>query len=63
MPEEYFDLVSLFWNDETILEGRKAGGDIVKIVLTQDQRNKIYDLQVKHDDELQQLLRGFAYSE
>jgi hypothetical protein len=63
MPEEWFDLVSLFWNDELILEGRKAGGETVKIPLTEEQRNKINDLQMKHDDEMQQLLKEFAYSE
>jgi hypothetical protein len=63
MPEECFDLVSLFWNDETILEGRKAGGEVVKKSLTSEQRSKINDLQFKHDNEMQKLLKEFAYSE
>ncbi len=63
MPEEWFDLVRLFWNDETILEGRKAGGETVKICLSHHQQNLINDLQTKHDDEMQKLWKGFVYSE
>lgn len=63
MPEEWFDVVSLFWNDEAILEGRKVGGEIVRKYLSQDQRNLINDLQTKHDDEMQKLLKGFVYGE
>lgn len=63
MPEEWFDVVSLFWNDEAILEGRKTSGEIVRKYLSQDQRNLINDLQTKHDDEMQKLLKGFVYGE
>jgi hypothetical protein len=63
MPEEWFDVVRLFWNDETILEGRKVGGETVKIYLSHHQQNLINDLQTKHDDEMQKLLKGFVYSE
>lgn len=63
MPEEWFDVVRLFWNDETILEGRKAGGEIVRKYLTHHQQNLINDLQTKHDDEMQKLLKGFVYGE
>lgn len=63
MPEEWFDVVRLFWNDETILEGRRAGGAIVRISLSYHQRDLINDLQTKHDDEMQKLLKGFVYSE
>ncbi len=63
MPEEYFDIVRLFWNEEAILEGRKAGGETVKIYLSKHQLNLIDDLLTKHDDEMQKLLKGFVYSE
>lgn len=63
MPEEWFDLVTLFWSDETILNGRKVGGEIVRKYLSQDQRNLINDLQTKHDDEMQKLLKGFVYGD
>jgi hypothetical protein len=63
MPEEWFDVVSLFWNDDVILEGRKAGGEIVKKYLSQQQRDLINDLQTKHDDEMQKLLKGFVYDD
>lgn len=63
MPEEYFDVVSLFWTDEVILNGRKAGGQLIKLSLTSEQRYKLEVLQTKHDDELQKLLKGFVYSE
>lgn len=63
MPEEWFDVVSLFWNDGAILEGRKAGGERVKIYLSQQQRDLINDLQTKHDDEMQKLLKGFVYND
>jgi hypothetical protein len=49
--------------DEAILEGRKAGGETVKIFLSHHQQNLINDLQTKHDDEMQKLLKGFVYSE
>lgn len=63
MPEEWFDVVSLFWNDDVILEGRKAGGEIVRKYLSQQQRDLINDLQTKHDDEMQKLLKGFVYDD
>lgn len=63
MPEEWFDLVTLFWSDETILNGRKAGGEIVKKVLTPEQLNRIEALQFKHDTAMQRLLKEFADSE
>lgn len=63
MPEEWFDVVSLFWNDDAILEGRKAGGERVKIYLSQQQRDLINDLQTKHDDEMQKLLKRFVYND
>lgn len=28
MPEEYFDVVTLFWSDESILDGKLAGVSI-----------------------------------
>lgn len=63
MPEEWFDLVTLFWSDETILNGRKTGGEIVKKVLTEEQLERISTLQFKHDNELQKLLKEFADNE
>lgn len=63
MPEEWFDLVSLFWSDKTILSGRKVGGEIVEKVLNQEQLNRIEALQFKHETEMQRLLKEFADSE
>lgn len=60
MPEEYFDLVTLHWNDETILDGRLAGGKLVKQTLTKNQVREINSLQNAHDIELQRLLRSFV---
>lgn len=60
MPEEWFDLVTLFWSDETILNGRKAGGEIVKQTLTRNQLSEIESLQAAHDIEMQRLLKGFV---
>ena len=63
MPEEYYDLVTLFWSDEIILNGRKVGGDIVKMTLNDQQKSRIEALQYKHDNEMQKLLKEFADSE
>lgn len=60
MPEEYFDLVTLHWSNETILDGRLAGGKIVKQTLTRSQLSQIYSLREAHDIELQRLLRSFV---
>lgn len=60
MPEEYFDLVTLHWSDETILDGRLAGGKTIKQVLTNKQLSEIYSLQSAHDIEMQRLLRSFV---
>ena len=60
MPEEYFDVVTLFWSDETILNGRLAGGKIVKQTLTRGQVNQLDSLQAAHDIEVQRLLRSFV---
>ena len=60
MPEEYFDVVTLFWSGETILNGRLAGGKIVKQTLTRGQVNQLKSLQAAHDIEVQRLLRSFV---
>jgi len=60
MPEEYFDLVNLFWSDEVIMNGRLAGGKIVKQTLTKSQLSEVESLQAAHDIELQRLLRSFV---
>ena len=63
MPEEWFDLVNLHWNDEIIIDGRKAGGEVVKKTLTREQVSRLEALQFKQDNEMQKLLKEFAYSE
>lgn len=60
MPEEYFDVVTLHWSDETILDGRLVGGKTVKQVLTRAQLGEIDSLQAAHDVEMQRLLRSFV---
>lgn len=60
MPEEWIDLVTLFWSDETIMNGRLAGGKIVKQTLTSSQLSQIESLQAAHDIEMQRLLRSFV---
>ena len=60
MPQEYYDLVQLFWSQETILNGRRADDTIVKKVLTKQQLEAIEDLQSKHDYEMQALLKRIA---
>lgn len=60
MPEDDFDLVTLHWSDETILDGRLAGGKTVKQTLTSEQLKKVYSLQSAHDTEMQRLLRSFV---
>ena len=60
MPEEWFDLVSLFWSDEVILNGRKADGTIVTQYLTRNQIAEVHSLEAAHDLEKQSLLRRFV---
>ena len=60
MTEEWIDLVTLFWSDETVMNGRLASGKIVKQTLTPAQIREIYSLQAAHDFELQRLLRSFV---
>lgn len=60
MPEEWFDMVTLHWSDETILDGRLTGGRTIKQVLTNEQLRQVYNLQSAHDIELQKLLRSFV---
>lgn len=60
MPEEYFDVVTLFWSDETILDGKLAGGKVIKQILTSNQVNQLESLRSAHDIEVQRLLRSFV---
>ena len=60
MPEEYFDVVTLFWSDETILDGKLAGGKVIKQTLTSNQVNQLESLRSAHDIEVQRLLRSFV---
>lgn len=60
MPEEWFDIVTLHWSDETILDGRLIGGKTIKQILTRKQLSEIYSLQSAHDIEMQRLLRSFV---
>lgn len=60
MPEEYFDVVTLHWSDETILDGRLIGGKTIKQTLTSTQLNQLHSLQAAHDIEIQRLLRSFV---
>ncbi len=71
MPEEWFEVAYINF-DKAILHGRVSDGfdefrcrkeRMIEQVLTEEQKKQIEDLNFKHDNEMQQLLRGFAYSE
>lgn len=60
MPEEWFEIVSLFWSRQIILNGRLANGKIVEQKLTPSQVGELNSLQSAHDIEMQRLLRSFV---
>ena len=71
MPEEYFD-VAIINFDEAILHGRvTAGRDEygcrlerdVRITLDEHQKGAIEEMQARHHDELQSLLSAMAHAE
>lgn len=68
MPEEYFDIAYINF-DEAILHGRITDGrdefgcrkeKIVRKPLSDDQKRQIEDMNFKHQNEMQALLRSFA---
>ena len=59
MPEEWYDVVKLFWSNETMINGKNKNG-IVKKTLTQDQQSRVEGLMQRHQEEMQKLLKEIA---
>lgn len=68
MESEWFDIAYINF-DEAILHGRIDEGEdeervrrerTIRVVLNEDQKRAVEDLNFKHEREMKKLLRGFA---
>lgn len=68
MPEEWFDVAYINF-DKVILHGRVSDGfdefrcrkeRMLEQVLTEEQKNQLIDMNERHQDEMQKLLRSFV---
>lgn len=59
MSEDWFDIAYINF-DEAILWGRRADQTDVRIVLSDEQKRTVEDMNERHRAEMQKLLREFA---
>lgn len=58
MPEEWFEVMHDFWNDEYFLVGKTKDGPF-KQQMQRNQIGEVESLQSAHDIEMQRLLRSY----
>jgi hypothetical protein len=59
MSEDYFDFVGIN-SDTIILFGRRADGAEFHRELTAEERERVYDLTARHDQQRERLLRELS---
>jgi hypothetical protein len=59
MSDDYFEIAWIN-HDKPILHGQRSDGSKVERVLTDDERERVYDLNARHAREMQKLLREMA---
>lgn len=59
MSEDYFDIAWINF-DKAVLHGRRADDSTVERVLTDAERERVYDLNHRHERETYKLLKELA---
>jgi len=59
MSEDWFEIAYINF-EKAILHGRRKDQTEVEIVLTEEQKRAVEDLNFKHEMAIQKLLRGWA---